>query len=93
MGAKFEAFLASLYTDKEMRIRFLSQPDLEARNYGLSEDEILDATKIDRDGLIFASRSLAKKRQKLAGAHSECVHAASGVKAWLQKARRLLTGS
>ncbi len=59
----FEAFLARIYVDPHARAEFLSDPAGEARRAGLSEDECEALQRIDRVGLVLASRSFEKKRQ------------------------------
>lgn len=59
---QFEAFLARLYTDAAFRERFLADPRGEALRAGLNDDQAAALARIDRPGLGFAVRSLAKKR-------------------------------
>ncbi|MBL8213636.1 MAG: hypothetical protein JNK87_23155 [Bryobacterales bacterium] len=60
----FEAFLARLYTDDELRGRFLHNPERVASEAGLTDDEVAALQNIDREGLQLASRSFATKRAK-----------------------------
>jgi len=62
----FEAFLARLYTDKDLRLRCLASAADVAREYGLSGEECLALEAIDRDGLILAAESYARKRRSKA---------------------------
>ena len=61
-AARVEAFLARLYSDAELRTRFLADPEREARSFGLAEDEAAAFLAIDRTGLVLAARSFARKR-------------------------------
>jgi hypothetical protein len=65
-AARLEAFLAKIYVDEESRERFLADPRGEAAKAGLGEREIEALEKIDRAGLMLATQSLQKKRQRLA---------------------------
>ena len=58
----FEAFLATIYVDKSARMKFLAEPLIEAKKYGLSPDEYELLKNMDRPGLEFAARSFEKKR-------------------------------
>jgi len=58
----FEAFLARLYIDEDLRLRFLTSPADVARESGLSDTERQAVEAIDRDGLILAAESYARKR-------------------------------
>jgi hypothetical protein len=64
-AARLEAFLAKIYVDEESRERFLADPRGEATKAGLGEREIEALEKIDRAGLILATRSLQKKRRHM----------------------------
>jgi hypothetical protein len=59
-----ESFLARLYTDAELRARFLADPDTEARRAGLSPADRAAVLKIDPIQLRLAARSFAHKRRK-----------------------------
>lgn len=59
-----EAFLARLYTDADLRARFLADPAGEARRAGLDEASAERLTHIDRAGLELAAHSFAAKRSK-----------------------------
>lgn len=59
-----EAFLARLYTDAELRARFLADPAGEARRAGLDEASARRLAAIDRAGLELAAASFAAKREK-----------------------------
>jgi hypothetical protein len=61
---EFEAFLARLYVEEAFRERFLADPLGTARAAGLSEAECEALEKIDREGLVLAARSFARKREK-----------------------------
>lgn len=60
----FETFLARLYTDDQLRARFLHNPERTAREAGLNDSEVAALQSIDREGLALASRSFAAKRAK-----------------------------
>ena len=62
-----ESFLARLYTDPEMRARFLADPSSEAERAGLSSAHRAAVLKIDPIELRLAARSFAHKRRKRAG--------------------------
>lgn len=62
MRPEFEAFLALLYTDTEVRRRFLQDPRGEASRTGLTAAECDALERIDRNGLELAARSFAHKR-------------------------------
>ena len=62
MRPEFETFLARLYTDAEVRARFLSAPREEAARQGLTAAECESLERIDRAGLEMAARSFAHKR-------------------------------
>lgn len=59
-----EAFLARLYTDAELRARFLADPAGEARRAGLDDEAAARLATIDREGLELAAQSYAAKRSK-----------------------------
>jgi len=59
----FEAFLARLYTDEDLRLRYLASPGAVCRESKLSNEERIALETIDRDGLILAARSYARKRR------------------------------
>jgi len=60
----FEAFLARLYTEDDLRRRFVASPSSVANESGLSNEEQRALEAIDRDGLIVAARSYAQKRRR-----------------------------
>ena len=62
MSIAFEAFLVRLYTDGELRRRFLADPRAESAHAGLSGEEIEALVQIDRVGLELAGESYARKR-------------------------------
>jgi len=62
MSLRVESFLARLYVDAGARQRFLREPDVVARRYGLSEAERAAFVAIDRVGLELAAASFARKR-------------------------------
>ena len=57
-----ETFLAKLYTDAELRMRFLADMRGEAMLAGLSEADATALAAIDRTGLQMAAASYAHKR-------------------------------
>jgi hypothetical protein len=63
-----ESFLARLYTNAEMRARFLADPAAEAGQAGLSPSDRAAVLQIDPIQLRLAARSFAHKRRKRAGA-------------------------
>ena len=65
-----ETFLARLYSDPDLLDRFLADPDGASRGARLSESERAAVVAIDRDGLVLAARSYARKRamRSVAGA-------------------------
>ena len=65
----FEAFLARLYTDEHLRLRCLASAAHVAREYGLSGEECRALEAIDRDGLILAAESYARKRRSEANSN------------------------
>ena len=62
-SARFEMFLAQIYTDSSARAAFLADRSGEARRFGLSEEEADAVAKIDRRQLESAARSYASKRR------------------------------
>lgn len=64
MRPEFEAFLALLYTDTDVRRRFLQDPRGEAVRSGMTAAECDALERIDRDGLELAARSFAHKRAR-----------------------------
>jgi hypothetical protein len=64
MTPAFESFVVRLYVDSNARIRFLADPDAEAKRAGLSTGEVAVLTRIDRTGLELAAASFAQKRQQ-----------------------------
>jgi hypothetical protein len=59
---KFEAFLAKLYVDGNARSRFLANPQREASNAGLTDEDCAAFENIDLVGLELAAASFARKR-------------------------------
>jgi hypothetical protein len=62
MRREFESFLARLYTDTQLRSRFLANPRAEAERQQLTRDECAALERIDRAGLELSARSFAHKR-------------------------------
>ncbi len=58
-----EAFLARIYTDTALLESFLADPHAACSGAALTAAEIEFIVAIDRDGLILAVRSIAKKRE------------------------------
>ena len=67
-----EAFLARLYTDAELRARFLRDRADEARRAGLSSADQAAVLTMDATDLRLAARSFAHKRAKQRSAVSAC---------------------
>lgn len=61
-SAAFEAYLVRLYVDEEARDRFLRDPRSAATAAGLSAAECAALERIDREGLVLAAASFARKR-------------------------------
>ena len=61
----FETFLARIYTDADLRRRFLDDPQETARTAGLSPEECASVVALDRTGLKLAAKVFAKKRARL----------------------------
>jgi hypothetical protein len=57
-----EQFLAALYTDENLRARFLAEPGETARSAGFTGQAVPELEKIDREALILAARSFTRKR-------------------------------
>jgi hypothetical protein len=57
-----EAFLARLYVDSELRVRFLADPAGEARRAGFDDATAEKLASIDRTGLEMAAASFERKR-------------------------------
>ncbi|HEV2722216.1 MAG TPA: hypothetical protein VG323_19515 [Thermoanaerobaculia bacterium] len=57
-------FLARLYTDADLRARFLAQPYEEARAAGFDEERARELARMDAKGLILAAESFARKRER-----------------------------
>ena len=70
-AADFEAFLARIYIDPEVRARFLVDPRGEAQKAGLTEEECQALVNMDRVGLEFAATSFARKRAKQEHSHGK----------------------
>lgn len=62
-----EAFLARLYTDDALRGSFLAAPAAVAREAGLDEEAVRALARIDREGLMLAACSFARKRATHSG--------------------------
>ena len=62
--SKLEAFMARIYVDAESRERFLSNPDVESEQAGLSTEECESVKQIDRVGLELMATSLERKKQR-----------------------------
>jgi hypothetical protein len=62
-----EGFLARLYTDASLRRRFLAQPEAIARQAGFDEQTVRALVDIDREGLVLAAQSIARKHAAHAG--------------------------
>ena len=60
--SKVEALLARLYSDAELRMRFLADPGDIAREAGLDANDAIAIVAIDREGLELAARSFDAKR-------------------------------
>ena len=63
---RFEAFLAHLYVEDDLRQRFLDEPLAVALAAGLNAQEAVALAAIDREGLCAAAESLAAKRRQKA---------------------------
>jgi hypothetical protein len=63
-AANVEAFLARIYVDEKSRLKFLKDPDEEAKRAGLSNEECEAVKQIDRVGLAMMATSLERKKQK-----------------------------
>ena len=50
-GSALESFLASIYVDSEARARFIADPAGEAKRAGLSPQECVVLTRLDRNNL------------------------------------------
>ena len=59
-----EFTLCRLYTDPLFRSQFLSDPKQALQNFDLTEDEKNSLLKIDKAGLLMASKSFFHKRKK-----------------------------
>jgi hypothetical protein len=62
MRPEFETFLARLYTDAQLRARFLANPRAEAERHCMTVEESAALERIDRAGLELSARSFAHKR-------------------------------
>jgi len=65
--SELEVFLARLYTDEALCRAFLAEPAAIARGAGLDEAAVQALISIDREGLVFAVDSYARKRESHAG--------------------------
>ena len=63
---RFEAFLARLYVEDDLRERFLAEPRAVALAAGLNAQEAAAIADIDRMGLHVAAESFAAKRRQKA---------------------------
>jgi hypothetical protein len=79
---RFEAFLAALYVDADLRGRFLADARATASAAGLTASEIDAATRIDATGLELAARSYAGKRR---------ARARHGQRTLMDRIRRIFT--
>lgn len=61
--SRFENFLAKIYVDENARAQFLADPRGVALKAGLTEQQVEDVVKIDRDGLELFAASLKRKNQ------------------------------
>ena len=66
-----EAFLARLYTDAQLRRRFLDDPLAVSRDSGLDEDQARAMAAIDRVGLRLAAASYTAKRNARSGGRGQ----------------------
>lgn len=57
-----EEFLAALYTDDDLRARFLDDPRDTALAAGFSAEEAEELAAIDPESLFLAARGFARKR-------------------------------
>jgi len=57
-----EQFLAALYTDAQLRERFIAEPRTTALAAGLPEDDARELAGMDMEALRLAARSFEKKR-------------------------------
>ena len=64
MRPEFETFLARLYTDAQLRERFLADPRAEAERHQMTVEECAALERIDRAGLELSARSFAHKRAR-----------------------------
>ncbi|MCB1191548.1 MAG: hypothetical protein H7A23_05455 [Leptospiraceae bacterium] len=62
---KFEEFLVRLYTNGDFRERFLENPYIYAKKFGLAEEESKSLEQIDKIGLALAARSYEHKRKRI----------------------------
>lgn len=58
----FETALARLYVETEFHRRFLEDPEAALEDLDLTPDEKRELSRIDRVGLVMASRSYRAKR-------------------------------
>ena len=65
-----ETVLAKLYTEDAFLASFLKDAPAALAGFDLTHEEIASFMFIDRDGLILASRSFTRKREKLAAARA-----------------------
>lgn len=59
---ELEVFLARVYTDVDVRTRFLRDPAGEAMRAGLTEEQCRALAGVDRTGVEMAARSFGRKR-------------------------------
>ena len=59
---RFETFLARIYVDEDACVKFLADPRGEAMKAGLTEQQVEDVVKIDREGLEMFAASLKRKK-------------------------------
>ncbi len=80
--ATLEMTLAQLYTDDEFRERFLQNPADAIAPIALSDAERSALVSIDRDGLMLAAASYARKRAQVARTRTQ-------QRGWLAIAQRM----
>ena len=63
MSVELEQFLAVLYTERQLRERFLADPFAVAAAAGLDEPTCVALARIDRTGLELHAHSVSLKRR------------------------------
>lgn len=61
---EFEAFLARLYTDPAVRLRFLHDRFAESQAANLSPEQAASLASLDGEALEAAAQSFARKREQ-----------------------------